>query len=170
MDDGVPPSVETAINPLPSSSMDSSYSESPPTLSTWFLIFLLIIFPPLAWYFLYKDKRYHRWFPILLYIYGALLLVSVGVMQTSIMQLIGLYNGMGVKVPFTVYTSVPIGIVFAAVMILFGLFLGMKIRAEKDNKGILITVILFFVSFGYAVAAIIYSIIYPIYGLISHIK
>jgi hypothetical protein len=47
-----------------------------PSRSFRLVLLLLGLFPPVAWYFLWKEKRRQQFFPILLYIYGSLILTS----------------------------------------------------------------------------------------------
>jgi hypothetical protein len=66
------------------------------TIPTWLVLPLLGLFPPVAWYFLWKEKHRHRFFPIILYIYGSLILTSTSIylfiLRPQIVRITAIYS------------------------------------------------------------------------------
>jgi hypothetical protein len=69
------------MEPTPSTQLTQT-PQTPATSAPWFIILWLVIFPPVAWYLMWKESHYHRWFAYLLWLnsfptISALLLIFI---------------------------------------------------------------------------------------------
>lgn len=138
----VPAAMPTRMHPLPSSGI-------PGSTSRWIIVLLLIFFPPLAWYFMWKEARYHRWFPVILWLYGFLSIVLFSLIVFLIYpQLNKLYESLEIErenawLPYAAYAAIGL----SACELIFGVFLHKKSRNKTALSKKLLTItiaILFF--------------------------
>lgn len=111
------------------------------------IVFLLWAAAPLAWYLMWKDKRYHHWFPHLLWINGTIF---------GIITLINLH-----KVdshPILTPLSAVFILVFAISQILAGMYLQKKLLKSKRliNKLIVPMIIIFALDIALGYLYVIY--------------
>ena len=93
----------------------SSY-RFPFIILNWLFILFLGLFPPVAWYFLWKEKRRHQFFSILLYIYGSIILTSISFYEFFLRPQIARFFGEHWQ-PAPLDT--PIGLVFITLMMIY---------------------------------------------------
>ncbi|MEN9407893.1 MAG: hypothetical protein RLZZ455_1109 [Candidatus Parcubacteria bacterium] len=159
--------MPTKMHPLPSSVL-------PGSTPTWIIILLLVFFPPLAWYFMWKEARYHRWFPVLLWLYGIISITLFAIITIFVYpQINKLFESLNIErentwLPYAAGTAVLLGIC----EILFGIFLFKKTQngTALPNKLLLITLIILFIQWiTIPVWTIItqVSIISPVYMITS---
>lgn len=80
----------------------------------FFLVLLLLIFfPPAAWYIMWREKEYHRWFAYLIGLYGVLTIIgSIIIQLVLIPQSVKIYQELGLIQPkISPFSFVPIYIV-----------------------------------------------------------
>lgn len=64
------------------------------------VILLLVFFPPAAWYVMWKEKHYHRWFAWLIGFYGLLTIIGSLVMRVILIPFSdSLYASLGLEQP-----------------------------------------------------------------------
>ncbi len=142
-----------------------------PSVPAWIIIILLIFFAPVAWYFMWKDHRYHTWFPIVLIITAALMFSLLGVQTLIVMpKLLALYENLHVTQPQSSLYLGYGGIIYALCQAIFGIYLFRRLKSPSPlTKPLLIISVGFltlnFLSFYSATPLIILSTIFPIYNL-----
>lgn len=143
---------------------------------TWLVILLLVFFSPAAWYFMWKEKRYHSWFPILLWIYGGIILI-VSSLQLFVVipKLSTLYQEFNVPQNPRSFSQgfLVVLMIFALIQIGFGIFLKNKIKAtdELPKNLMWITIAIFVLDYlplvSFSGIGIMISVLLPIYKLTS---
>lgn len=145
-------------------------TEKPVTgrVSASLILFLLLAFPPVAWYFMWRDKTYHHWFGKLLIISGLLALgitlSSFAAIGTSVDQLyasLGVHNTNQELLTMSTY----LGIGFAVIQVFFGLYLQHRIKAQTamSRTELVMAIFLLAASFYIAFLPLIFIIrdLYP---------
>jgi hypothetical protein len=91
------------------------------------ILILLIIFPPAAWYYMWKENRYHNWFASVLIVDGLIFIA------TAILFLLAIYypitqasSTLGVTTPEIASTIQYVFIALGVIEIIYGLFLRLK--------------------------------------------
>lgn len=171
--------TETAQNPL-NLSMTSPVTPNnkqiskEPHISPLVIIMLLFIFQPLALYFMYREKRYHRWFAFLLWFYSVIQLVIYCFQAILIYpQLSKLYENLTVPRPTAnIYAWIIALTLLSFIEIIAGVIL---LRRTKEptasyKKLLLIIVGILILGFFFGVVASVYSFVFPIYTLTNSIK
>jgi hypothetical protein len=157
----VPASQSTPVPPTTAKPVTGRVSAS-------LILFLLLAFPPIAWYFMWRDKTYHHWFGKLLIISGILALgitlSSFAAIGTSIDRLyasLGVTNAHQSLITMTTY----LGIAFAIIQVLFGLYLQhrMKKQPSMSRSELSLAVFLLAASFYVAFLPLIFIVqdLYP---------
>jgi hypothetical protein len=142
------------------------------------IIILLLLFWPAAFYLMYKDKRFHTWFPVLLWIYAIpFLLLSLVYAFLIIPQLNALYVSMNVNHPSltVIYAIIAVVDVVLIIEIIFAFYAKKQIREQTihANKTLLITITLLIFNSVIAYLNGVFlatSVITPIYSLMSNMK
>jgi hypothetical protein len=99
------------------------------------IVFLLLAFPPLAWFFMWTDKTYHHWFGKLLIASG---LLALGITLLSFItigtQVDQLYESLGVKHTNAALISMTnyLGAGFALLQIIFGVYLQSRMKTHTS--------------------------------------
>lgn len=159
---------ETAVQ---SSAGDSGAAHT----SAWIVVVLLLIFPPLAWYFMWRERRYHSWFPMLVVLYGVLTLVVSLVFTVLVLpKFIDLYRDFGVRFPTNAWVMSYAGIAYGILQVSFGLYARRRlITSAKPVEWLLaVSVLLLLLNFlggGVLQAMMVISVLLPIYNLTSSI-
>ena len=111
------------------------------------IVFLLWAAAPIAWYLMWKDKRYHHWFPHLLWINGTIF---------ALITLANLHkiDSHPILTPF----SAVIILTFAISQILAGLHLQKRLIKSKEliNKLIIPMIIIFALDIALGYLYVIY--------------
>ncbi len=127
----------------------------------------LLVFPPVSFYFMWRDKAYHFWFPTFnlfsgITLFAYTLILNFGVLP-QIQNLINVY-GRGVPVNLSLWVVIPL-LILALCQIGLGFFLkgevekrGDLTRAEMAASMILFMVVYIFSSVYYG------QILGPIYS------
>lgn len=156
--------------PAPQPASVATISEKPATgrVSASLILFLLLAFPPIAWYFMWIDKSYHHWFGKLLIVSGLLALgitlSSFAAIGTSVDQL---YASLGVTNAHQslITVSTYLGIGFAIIQVFFGLYLQHRIKTQTamSRTELVMAVFLLAASFYVAFLPLIFIIqdLYP---------
>lgn len=155
--------------------MDAA-SQSPKSESQiipkWLIILLLIFFPPAAWYFMWKQKKYHGWFPNLLILNGVLMfLLSFTELFVVIPEMMYLYEQFNAKTNISnMYNLVYYLLTFCSIQILSGIFIRRKIISSERSVTYLLVIslvllIVDFVLLGYGTRILTASLVYPVYNL-----
>ena len=87
-----------------------SIPTSPPQIdkhtAVWLVILLFLVFPPAALFIIFKEKYYHGWLAILLWLYAIPLFLTYLVMRISVIpQLENLYKSLNVPNSIPVINS-----------------------------------------------------------------
>jgi len=141
----------------------------------WVIIVLLLIFPPVAFYLMWKEKSYHKWFANLLIFVGSLTSI-LGIIQILIVtpKLLDLYKEFNTKISPTHSVAAYLLIVFGIIEFSFGIYLKNKLKMEHATKKFLATAVGFLlISYlfgGYLQAQSVLSVITPIYDLTAEIE
>ena len=154
-----------------------SIPTSPPQIdkhtAVWLVILLFLVFPPAALFIIFKEKYYHGWLAILLWLYAIPLFLTYLVMRISVIpQLENLYKSLNVPNSIPVINSIIIlFMVFLLAQIIFGIILFKKNRLIGYlSKNLLIIALLFFImDLFVSPGFIIVGIVKPIYNLTSSI-
>lgn len=140
-------------------------------ISAIFIIFWLIIFAPIGFYLLWKEKKFNIWFANLLILFGILNIIIVSAMLYLIFpELVKLYQDFEIT-----YNTRPSGllaviiIIISLIEVLVGIIIRRKIKLDNSlNKFNLLTCFLFFVFQYIPILWLIQSFLLPIYNLTSH--
>lgn len=141
----------------------------------WLIILLLFFFPPGAWYFMWKIRAYHAWFPYLLWLYGGvILLLSSLQLFVVIPKLSALYTEIKAaqnNVAFAQNLFIAL-IVFAVAQIVFSFYLKGRIKSSTEPpwKLMWVTIAIFIIDYlplAMAPSIGVLSAILPIYNLTS---
>lgn len=97
------------------------------------IVILLWVAAPVAWYLMWKDKKYHNWFPHLLWINGAVF-GAITLVRASYLLTRGSYAS------FLVFGA----LAFALIQIIFGL----KVKGKTVEKFIIPMIVAFLIDIG----------------------
>lgn len=138
---------QRTTNPLPSSpSSASSKADSSHSITQaqkiasdqipkWIVVLLLLVFPPAAWYIMWKERQYHRWFSVVIMIYScALLLTIVNFVLFVVPQMLKMYQDMEIPNQFAPYIYPAVICLTAFSIIQIGYSLYIKRYVEKYGK------------------------------------
>lgn len=174
-------------NPLPSSSSSasseagSSYAvtQTQKTFSQqtpkWIVALLLLVFPPAAWYIMWKEKQYHRWFSVIIMIYScALLLTIVNFVLFVAPQMLKMYQDMEIPNHFApyIYPAVICLIAFSIIQIGYSLYIKRYVEkyGELSTNLLVITVAILILGYlFYSLVPGIMSILImnPLYSILN---
>lgn len=163
--------INTATPTIPSIETIPQTTETTHT-SGFIVTLLLFIFPPIAWYFMWKEKRYYSWFVTLIIIYGVVYFLLFA-SQAFIVgpKLSALYQSMNTAQPTTSKILPFIMTILTLLQIGFGIYLMGKIKKGNVTKtNLLISVIILAfdtIGISFAAGSIMLSTILPIYNLTS---
>ena len=140
------------------------------------VILLLIIFQPIAWFLMYKEKIYHRWFPYILWLNAVIAPFAYRLMIVSMSQVEVTYRRLNISSPnANLYTAFYVIIAESIVDIIAGVLLYRKINSQNSyDKFLKIVIWLLVLTFSSAVFIFGYSSlsnIVPLYnytGSIGH--
>lgn len=131
------------------------------------IILLLLTFQPVALYLMYREKRYHRWFAYLLWVYAVMQLILFVSQAIFIYpQLAVLYKNFSTPQPtINIYSSLLFLCVLSIVEIFAGILLFKKTKEPFSSYKVLLRIMIGVLVFGFlfAVLASLYSFIIPIY-------
>lgn len=135
------------------------------------IIFLLLLFfPPLAWFFMLKEKRYHKWFAVLVSIYPIILIIILSYLAIFVLpKLTTLNNEIGNN-QVNPWMPLLIALIVNIIQIFFGVFLFIKAKSLLPTPKILliIAIILLLIEpliLGFSIVSIVNSAILPTYNL-----
>lgn len=97
------------------------------------IVILLWVAAPLAWYLMWRDKKYHNWFPHLLWINGAVFGVITLLRMSHVLT----------RGPLT-----PLLITAALAFSLAQIIIGLRIKESTAEKYIVPMIIAFFIDIG----------------------
>lgn len=147
----VPPQVQTAAIPV------SAAAKNPTRTPRSIIVFLLLVLPPLAWFFMWIDKTYHHWFAKMLIVSGLLSLVFLAFFYFTVgVQTTQLYNALGMK-NMDAEQMIRFSMLGGAAAALLQIVLGVFIHYYLQHHGaltkplLLLTVVLLSVSLAIAV-------------------
>ena len=121
----------------------------------WLVILLLLFFPPLAWYLMWKHERYHSWFPFLVMVYGALMLVVSLVLAVVVVPRLGeVYREFNARFPVYSVVLSFVGVGLGLAQIAFGWFAWKRVKTRGAPARRLVLGSLVFLIFFYLVAGV----------------
>lgn len=97
------------------------------------IVFLLWVAAPVAWYMMWKDKKYHSWFPHLLWINGAVFGIITILRASHVLT----------RGPLT-----PLLIIVALLFSLIQVIVGLRMKPATAEKYIIPMIIAFFIDIG----------------------
>lgn len=160
--------------------MEEIEASEPPVLTpVWLVVVLLLFFPPAAWYFMWKEKRYHTWFPLVLVLYGSLtLLISSLYVFVVIPNIMQLYKEVFTELPPSTYSGVILGYTGIGIGIaqaLFGIYSWRKVKTSGEMSKTILIITLAILIFNFTSASLtqaffVRSTLIPIYNLTSEIS
>lgn len=162
--------------PATTQNQTAETSTQTPQTPTWLVTLLLLFFPPAAWYFMWKEKRYHFWFPILLWLYGGLTLTVSSVYVFYVLpRILEVFKQLNTQIPSYTPVLSYLSIIYGLVQLIFGVFLWKRIKsASKMSKNLLIAtlgVLIFnLLGAGLFQGMTVMSTITPIYNLTSQLE
>jgi len=161
--------------PTPPSVSQPTIVSTPAHTPVWLIVLLLLLFWPAAFYLMYKDKRFHTWFPVLLWIYAIpFLLLSLVYAFFVIPQLNALLVSVNAVHPSLtiIYVIIALVDVVLIIEIIFAFYAKKQIREDTihANKALLITITLLILNITICYLYSVFlslSVITPIYSLMS---
>lgn len=166
----------TFAPPPPTQSNTLNVPEQSHSASHITVLVLLFLFPPAAWYIMWKNKQYHSWFPMLLILNALIPLVTLIIMLLFVVpQLMTLYNNLNVQPNFSPYPLIITAIILSGIQILFAIYIRQRVKKYGQLSQNLLVVTLIFLITNFlitflGIGAIQLSIISPIYNLINTIQ
>jgi hypothetical protein len=158
--------------------VSTSYPSQSSRVPEWVIVMLLLSVQPLAWYFIWKDKKYHGWFATILFFNSILsIIIPIILLFTVIPQLSQLYVSLRITNPstFIPQAGAVCMILLAFWQLWFSLQLRKRIKAKgelpKDDltKTILI-LILSTLLFSLGSTLLQLSVIIPLYGALGMVR
>lgn len=130
------------------------------------IVILLWLFAPAAWIVMWKDKRYHSWFPTLLYMNGVIfgfVFLTQGIVVLPRLQI--WYDQMNVHTVPNFTPSIAIALIgFCIFQIFLGVYLKSKIRTHGHLLDHLIALVLaiFTIDFIFGFITGLLAVILPV--------
>jgi hypothetical protein len=132
------------------------------------IIFLLLVFPPAAWFLIWIDKTYHHWFGKILIFSGIFAIIitlssfaTIGTQTDQLYASLGVKNSNAALITLTNY----LGVVFALLQIFFGIYIQriMRHKNSLSRTELCITVLLLATSLYVALipSLLVFQDIYP---------
>lgn len=143
-------------------------------IPAWIIILLLCFLLPLGLFFMVRETYYHRWFPILLWIFAVIYLPIYFIFGVFILpQLQGLFTNLGISSLslYATYFIFSLGIFVLVGSVFYGFVLQkhFKIIGVLSRNQLLIAVAFLIVDM-YAPAIFLVFSMQPIYTIIANIK
>ncbi len=137
------------------------------------IIALLIIFPPAAYYLIWKNEHFYSWLPNILWISGSIGLVTQifnGILFVP--QFIVLYESLGVQSPYVIAVPFAIAFFLAIAQICWGFYLSYKLqkRGTDVKRMAAITLLFLLLIPTLMVGLVIYAMLNPILSITSQIQ
>lgn len=137
----------------PAVAIPSQAVPTPHHTPVWLMLLMLFVFPPLGWFFMWKEKSYHLWFATTIFIYGLFGFVLNAVIIVYVMpHLSSIYSGLGIAQGSTLLTSkymLVLGILISDAMMFFGIYLWYYIKKHGvlDGRLLIITAVLLAINY-----------------------
>lgn len=172
------PQAQVSTEPSTTQEAIQNQTVAPHQTPKWIVIALLLFFPPVAWYFMWKEKQYHSWFSIIILLYAVIPLITLGTMLLFVIpQLMELYDSLNIQNPTApyIYPAVIGGIVISIAQILYAVYIRKQVKThgQLSKNLLIITVTILALNYLFAslgTAAINLSVITPIYTLVNSIQ
>ena len=141
--------------------------EKSPKTASWIISLLLVIFPPAAFYLLWKDRAYHGWFAHLSWFFGASLVLFGVSFNFYVLPQINLAIG-----TLTGETAAHVGsgllwltVVLGIVQTGFGFSLRKKFRETGELPAVYLSASILLFILDYVLPLLVYSkVITPLYS------
>ena len=164
--------------PSPSNPIAADEKQTAKTahMPPWVIIILLLIFPtiPFALYFMYREKRYHKWFAYVLWVQAGWQILFYGIQAIFVLpQLQLLYENTNIpNAPTNISTRLVIPIILILIEIGVGIVLIKKVNADflAYKKLLIFTLGVLIAGYVLGIILSIYSFVLPIYNLTNSIK
>ena len=139
----------------------------------WIVIILLLInvTAPIGLFLMYREKRYHSWFPILLWVCAGFWLLFLAVFGIFVLpQISTLSNNLGIS-STSVYVPFTLGVLLVIVQIVSGFILKKKLVSGVglSKKSLWLAVIILVIGW-YGIAISIITSISQILKIVSSIQ
>lgn len=120
-------------------------------LPEWIIVMLLLVFPPVAWYIMWRENHYHNWFTSLLLVSGILSLLTFFPMLYAIPQIATIYQSLNLSTSGTFIAIVWIysGIVLSIFELVLAFVIREKVKAQghASNQLLLFAVLILCVTY-----------------------
>lgn len=139
----------------------------------WIIIVLLLIniTTPVALFLIFREKRYHSWFPILLWICAGFWLIFLAIFGIFILpQISTLSSNLGIS-STSIYVPFTLGVLLVIVQIVCGFILKKKLASGVvlSKKSLWLAMIILVIGYYGAAISILVSIS-QIYKIISSLQ
>ena len=150
-------SADTTIA-LPQSSAQTSVPPPaspvriPHHTAQWLMLLMLFIFPPIGWYFMWKEKEYHSWFATTIFIYGlfgfilnALIIIFIAPQIQTIYGSLNITDPSFIPGPYVL----TLGILISDAQMFFGIYLWNVVKKQGQLAGrlLVVTAMLLFINY-----------------------
>lgn len=106
------------------------------TVPKWVIIPLIFLVPPVAWFLMAKQKKYHSWIVFLTLLHGFIpILIGIYMQIINSPIFMSSYDDLGVGQSPEEFTYV--GIIMSLIFSVILISLGMILRSMKNNRGYL---------------------------------
>jgi len=144
--------------------------------SIWLIILLIFFFPPIALYFMKKEREYHNWFPIIVWICSGFILVLIVFYSfftlPRLMLLLEDFDAPNNSPPSIEIMVVLV--IFTLAQVIFGFLLKRKLRANNELSRCFMWTAITIIVLDYlfcllASRILVISSLFPLYDLTSHL-
>lgn len=166
--------MQSSTNQTFNATISANTNVQKSSIQPWLVIILLIAIPPLAFYAMFKDKYYHFWFLVTLWIYATISLISSFALRFfTFPQLATTYKELNIRFPDgAVYIILLLFIFFSTFEIIYGVIIKTTFKREVGLSkfqlwSLIILLILHILIFGFGTSYVITNILSPLYNLTS---
>lgn len=116
------------------------------------MLAMLFLFPPIGWFFMWKEKKYHSWFATTVFFYGIMGFILNAIVIVYITPYLpSIYEGLGISDPSPIESKymLSLGIIIADAMMFFGMYLWYYVKKHGEIHGplLLFTAFLLFINY-----------------------
>ncbi len=148
-----PPQALSPNSPI-APTIVASYQHHTPT---WMMLAMLFLFPPIGWFFMWKEKAYHSWFATTVFFYGIMgFLLNAIIIVYVAPYLPAIYERLGIADPSPIPSKymLSLGILIADAMMFFGIYLWYYVKKHGEIHGPLLIATAFLLFINYVVPTI----------------
>jgi hypothetical protein len=119
---------------------------------TWMMLAMLFIFPPVGWFFMWREREYHSWFATTVFFYGLMgFVLNAIIILVVAPYLPTIYSGIGISDPSPIPSKymLSLGVIIADLLMFFGIYLWYYVKKHGEIHGPLLvfTALLLFINY-----------------------